>query len=195
MKAIALQQAEVALGQAKSAVHAMDTATKLTEIELAWSDLLTAAQRVYSKLEQGAKGEPESYRWWSEMRHARRTKPILRYTHHARNADLHGLEPITDREPASVALGVGPGAWRFDGTLGPGGTLQVTALGGQDPQKSKFVELKAASVRLVPVWDRGDKYDPPTSSDGQPISPSSAAHEVLTRLTAIVEDASKLPVH
>jgi hypothetical protein len=109
MKAIALQQAELALGQVKSAVEAMGAATKLTETELAWSNLLTAAQRVYSKLEQGAKGDAESYHWWGETRHARRTDILLRYTHHARNADLHGLEPITDREPASLALGVGPG--------------------------------------------------------------------------------------
>lgn len=109
--------------------------------------------------------------------------------------DLHGLEPITDREPASLALGVGPGAWRFDGTTGPGGTLKITALGGQEPGKSKFVELTAASVRLVPVIDRGDRYDPPTSVEGMPVTPIAAANELLARLEAILEEASRLPVH
>src|SRR5262245_38706789 len=58
----------------------------------------------------------------------------------ARNSDEHGISSITEQIVPILYRGVGPGSWRFDSTPGPGGTMTITALGGQEPGKSKFVE-------------------------------------------------------
>jgi hypothetical protein len=173
----------------------MEGATNLSEVETAWSDFLDLSQRIHSKLEQGAKGQTKGDNWWGAVKHNRRTNPILRYTHHARNVDHHGLAPITDRDPATLALGVGPGAWSFEGQTGPGGELKITALGGQVPGESKFVELKPESVKLVRVVDRGVSYDPPLEADGNPLTPVKTAQLTLESLTKIVEEAKQLPTH
>jgi hypothetical protein len=132
------------------------------------SDFLIAANRIFSKLEQGSKTNGQSKAWFGRKRHERRTNPLLRYIHHARNADEHGLAKVTDRTASGLALGVGPGMWRFDGTTGPGGGLQITAMGGQVPGLSKFVEIIPSKVRLIKVFDCGDPYDPPLDASALP---------------------------
>ena len=193
MRRAAVEQASQSLDRARTSIQSMESATKLSEVEAAWSDFLTASHRLHSKLEQGAKDGNKSNNWWDGVKHQRKTDPVLQYTHQARHVDEHGLAAITDRDPASLALGVGPGTWMFDGKIGPGGVMKVTAMGGQVPGLSKFVELKAASVKLVKVTNRGVTYDPPMGADGKPLTPTEAANLAFDHLARIVEEAKKFP--
>jgi hypothetical protein len=176
------------LARAETALNAIDHAQTLTEMETAWSDFLTAANRVFSKLEQGAKINGKSKAWFGRKKHERRTDPILRYVHHARNADEHGLAKITEKTAAGLALGVGPGIWRFDGSIGPGGQMKITALGGQVAGESKFVETIPAKVNLVRVYDCGDPYDPPPGK-----LPDEVAKITLNYIRDMITEASQLP--
>lgn len=180
------------LERAKTASTAVDNAASLKEIETGWSNFLTSANRVFSKLEQGAKKNGKSNAWFNQKRVERRENALLRYLQHARNVDEHGLERVTERTQPGLALGVGPGAWRFDGTLGPGGTFQVTALGGQVPGKSKFVEKIPSKVKLVSVSDRGVSYSPPKDENGKELLPNDAAKSALVYLTSMVDEADLL---
>lgn len=92
-----------------AALRGVENAHTLTEIEAARSDFLVAANRVFSKLEQGAKTNGTSKGWFGRKKHDRRTDPALRYVHHARNADEHRLKKVTERSARSalgLALGV-----------------------------------------------------------------------------------------
>lgn len=180
------------LARATEAVRDIENASTLAGIETAWSDFLTAANRIFSKLEQGAKTNSVSRAWYGRQHHERRTNPLLRYIHHARNVDEHGLAKITERTAPGLALGVGPGVWRFDGTLGPGGQMRITALGGQIPGESKFVESIPSKVRLVKVIDRGDPYDPPRDANAKELLPNEVADLALDYLRTMIEEAGRL---
>lgn len=188
----AIKAAEICIKEMELALLRMQNSKVLTEFDAAWSAFLGSAHRIYSKLEQGAKTKSASAAWFGRKRHERKTVALLSYIHHARNVDEHGLSEITEKTPGSVALGVGPGRWRFDGTLGPTGAMTITAMGGQVSGVSKFVEIREPKIRLVQVIDRGIKYDPPKNTDGSDMEPIEAAQLALAHLTHIVEDAKRL---
>jgi hypothetical protein len=172
MDKTAVTAASESLARAEAALRDIEAAQTVGEIEKAWSDFLTAANRVFSKLQQGAKSNGQTAAWYARIRHERKRDKLLRYLRHARNADEHGLAKVTERTSPSLALGVGPGAWRFDGTIGPGGQMKVTALGGQVVGQSKFVEIIPSKVRLVKVIDRGVSYDPPLDANSKELLPN-----------------------
>jgi len=181
------------LARADAALRAIEGAQTLAEIETAWSDFLIAANRVFSKLEQGAKTNGQSKAWYGRKKHERRTNPLLRYIHHARNADEHGLSKVTERTEPGLALGVGPGTWRFDGTIGPDGHMKIIAMGGQIAGQSKFVETLPSKVRLLRVVDCGDPYDPPREVNSKELLPNEVATLALDYLRQMTEEARQLP--
>jgi hypothetical protein len=188
----AIDRAQAALHECTASILEMEAAKSFSELEKYWSSFLVSANRIYTRLEQGAKANGKSTSWFGRKQHERKNDKLLMYVRHARNVDEHNLEEITEREPSSLKLGVGPGAWRFDGTLGSGGTMKVTALGGQVPGVSKFVEFTPAKVRMIKVVDRGVPYDPPLDSSGNEIQPLEAAKLALGHLSNIIEEARKL---
>jgi hypothetical protein len=192
MEKAAIQMARDLVEKAKAASSTIEGAASLTDIESAWSDFLTPANRIFSKLEQGAKESAPSKRWFDQKKIDRRENAVLRYIQHARNVDEHGITEITKQTGPAVALGVGPGGWRFDGVLGSGGTLRITALGGQVPGQSKFVEKIPAMVQLVPVKDRGISYDPPKDCGGKDMLPNEVAKAALAYLDSMIEEADQL---
>jgi len=105
-----LKAASECLTRAKAALEAMEGSEKLEDIESAWSDFLTAANRIFSKLEQGAKATEKSMGWFGQKKYERKTDSFLRYIHHARNVDEHGLARVTEKTAGGLALGVGLGA-------------------------------------------------------------------------------------
>jgi hypothetical protein len=192
MDKTAAQSARECLSRANAAFEHMENSQRLEDIDSAWSDFLTAAHRIYSKLEQGAKVAEASKIWFREKKYQRKTDPALQYIHHARNADEHGIVRVTEKTAGGLALGVGPGAWRFDGTLGPGGAMKITALGDQVPGVSKFIDVIPSKVRLRDVIDRGVKYEPPKRAEGQELTPIEVAKSALVMLQELVEQAESL---
>lgn len=192
MKRAAVSISRDLLDRARVASATIDNAKSPKEVEVAWSNFLTPAHRIFSKLEQGAKTNTHSQDWFKKKKVERRSNEILKYLHHARNADEHGLAKVLDQTQPGLALGVGPGAWRFDGTLGPGGTLRVTAMGGQVPGQSKFVEKIPAKIKLRTVIDRGVSYDPPKNDSGSGMLPNEAAKAALVFLETMIAEADQL---
>jgi len=193
MRKVAIAHAYERLTKAKAAVAAMEASTEFRSFGAAWSDFLIAASGIYSKLQQGAKSNGSSGGWFGKKMNARKTDELLRYIHHARNSDEHGLAPTTHLEPGSFAVG-GGGSYRFDGIIGPGGSLAVTHLGGPPPR----LEITPASVRLVTVFDEkhGNQYQPPAIHLGATLSdtsPLSVAKLGLAYLSALIAEADKLP--
>ena len=115
-----------------------------TALAAHWSSFLVRANRVFTKLKQGAKSGPAS-RWWQDVEHIRKDDELLRYILHARNADEHGIKRIAPSIPATP-IGI---------SFGPFGARRV---------------MKPECTVMVPVWDRGKRYDPPTTHLAQPLS-------------------------
>jgi hypothetical protein len=192
MKKIAVEQARSRFEKAQSAILAMEQSKDFSAAETAWSDFLLATSAVYSKLEQGAKGSGSSEGWFGRKKHDRRTDPLLSYIHHARNADEHGIEPVTERKEGSLKIG-GGGAYRFDGTVGEQTDLTVTHLAGPPP----IVKIELPHVKLVTVKDSryGDNFDPPTKHLGEEVrdqSPLNVAKLALSYLESLLAEAAEL---
>jgi hypothetical protein len=192
MDQAAIKASEDLLSRTEAAASALESADAIEKAETAWSDFLVAGNRIFSKLEQGAKSNGKSNAWFGRKKYERRTIPLLRYIHHARNADEHGLAKVTERTAPGLALGVGPGAWRFDGTLGPGGKMKIAAMGGQNAGQSKFVEVMPSKVRLTRVVDSGVPYDPPQNAEHHELLPNEAANQALDFLRSMIEEAKQL---
>lgn len=109
-----------------------------------WSSFLVYANRVFALLERGAKAGPAKG-WWDGIKRVRREDELLRYVQHARNAAEHGLRRITPRVPAKpVGFSIGPHSVR--------------------------PLMLPESTCMVPVYDRGVRYNPSTSHLGQPLN-------------------------
>ena len=73
------------------------SATNYADFEAAWTDFLVSTNAIYTILEVGAKGSPQSRQWFGRKKIERRNDPLLQYLHQARNADEHGMAPVADR--------------------------------------------------------------------------------------------------
>jgi hypothetical protein len=74
--------------RAVGSANVIKSAHEFAKIEDAWAAFLVAADRVYTKLEQGSKISDNSKSWWGKKVHERRTDRLLCYVWHARNAEL-----------------------------------------------------------------------------------------------------------
>jgi hypothetical protein len=198
MDAAAVEQAETKLRKAGKSLEALKAATNYEEAEEAWSDFLLASATVYSKLEQGSKSKGTSAGWFGRKKKERKDDPLLRYLHHARNSDEHGIERVAER-----------GGNSYD--LISGGRLQF------NERREKVIteirdgvtnELKATNMRgilygpslaMIRVHDRrfGDYCDPPRRHIGKAIELDDnhligVATLGLSHLTALVAEARAL---
>lgn len=99
MDTSAVEQAMKRLAKAEKSAMDLANATNLDDAEEAWTDFLIAVSTIYSKLEQGAKGSPKSEPWYGKKKKERKSDPLLRYLHFARNSNEHGIERISSVTP------------------------------------------------------------------------------------------------
>ena len=112
------------------------------DLEDAWADFLTHANRVYLKLRAACYGQGRDWTWWKKMMDERRDDPLLAYIHHARNSDTHRLDETTERLPAGEYLGEMNGV-RFRYSIG-------------------------RHLRPLDVIDKGVVYPRPQEHNGRP---------------------------
>jgi hypothetical protein len=190
MNKSAVAAASASLDKASASIQVLRSATTFSEFESAWTDFLLAAGRVFSKLEQGAKHDGNSSAWFGRHRGERRADPLLSYLHHARNADEHGIERITELKPGSIKFG-STGATHIKKMTISGGRVEAEISGSP----LKFA-ITPSTARLIAVTDRGVVYTPPTEHLGKPIQDQSAvgiAELAASYLRAMIESASRLP--
>lgn len=161
-----------ALSQAKSRVQAAKK--KLEDMLLSgspndtcalWSEFLTEHNKAYQKLYRATE-TGKSKIWADKLKNTRKCDELLRYIHHARNADEHGIEDITASDPSVLTIG------------DPGEDVHIEYLNINGPNVSGKVHHGTVRwypprVRLIPVKDRGEIYDLPHVHLGEEISPDS----------------------
>jgi hypothetical protein len=190
MKQAAVDAATASLDRISRSIETMRAAGNFQSFEDAWSDLLMAAAKIYTKLEQGSKTGGPSAPWFGHKLHQRKNDPLLRYIRAARDIDYHGLEKVTERVPGSTKIG---GDFQLDGVInsaGPGTDLRVTPIGGVAP----FVEISPARSQLVDIVHRDGMIPTPKQPDGSALSPLEAAEATRRYMTDMVQEALGLVV-
>lgn len=200
MQKIAVEHAKQRLAKARDAMADFEKASSLDVAKSAWSDFLIAASGVYSKLEQGAKGNGKSEGWYGKVKSKRRKDPLLSYIHHARNADEHGLGEIAKKVPGHWSLKLERGsAVRLSGGLHLGSDssktdLKIKTVKGKPPT----IEVRQPSLALVSVVDSrfGDTFAPPSRHLGTAIEPKpdEVARLALAYLEGLISQADSLVV-
>ncbi len=170
MYPIAIEKAERRLQRARECLDQLKSPKNLQEFLLVWTDFLLALNGVYTCLEQGAKSSPQSRQWFGQKKRFRKEDPLLQYLHQARNADEHGLSPVSKNKLPTAIITPGTGNPEAVSNI-KSDELSVTF--EYDPSKGHLprILLKGPSILLVPVKDDryGSTYDPPTKHLGQKI--------------------------
>ncbi len=169
-----------ALENAKSKLEQMNVARDLRSLSSLWSEYLTEVQRFYTRMVIACKQGPSSA-WWGSIKSARNSDPLLQYLHQARHADEHGISEITEAEPGSILIDGRDGTLSLRNLSMKDGRLSFEA----DRPHNVEVTFEPARLHLIPVYNRGKCYDPPTRhldkdiADGGPLSVASLAIEYL----------------
>lgn len=157
------------LARAREHFLALKRADGLAFAEAAWSDFLIQLERAVVKLGLAC-SDGVSSSWFGQVIRDRRNDPLLAYVKNARDADHHGVEPLTERQPASQAV-------RLMKSSGPVYIDKITidaagnfVLGPQASKVADVVDLPPW-LALRPVVNRGRRYEPPESHLGEPIRP------------------------
>lgn len=167
-----------------------------------WCNILVKSHRIFTLLEQGAKVTDASKNWFGRHKHTRRTDPLLQYVHHARNADEHGIEAVTQFAQAKIELVAGETTrGTIENVTNFGGSLRGTfrpGVGASSDLKD-LTELRIYPDRpvLIPVVDRGMTYLPPVEHLGQALPdahPHVVAKLMLTYLEQMIGEAGNLAV-
>jgi hypothetical protein len=168
MDAQAVAQARTRLAKAEKSSAALKIATTIEDAEKAWTDFLVAAGAVYSKLEQGAKANGRSLAWFGKKKRERKTDPLLRYLHFARNSSEHGIERVSAATADNVDLNGRKLAFNERRPYKIEAIDQVTFL---PTGKAMDCVMAGPTLKPVQVTDSrfGDSCDPPTTHMGDEI--------------------------
>ena len=194
MKQIAIDKAKLRLEKAKLSLAQARTAKSYADFVSAWTDFLVHANSVYTILEQGAKASPQGRQWFGAKKKERREDQLLQYLHQARNADEHGLEPVSKLTAGSLSIGAEGSIHiehliidkdgKVDLRLGPGSTGKP------------IIKVTPASAVLMPVTDDryGTTFHPPTEHKGKKLtdaSPAAVAALGLAHHEALLAEATQ----
>lgn len=156
------------LWAAERAIHGMESARSFDEFEEAWLQILNNLGKLWEKLDALSKAARGTFLgWYGQQAGFRRDDPLLRYLHHARNADQHTMQAVIAHQPGTRSISVpgGPGEVHIKHLEIRGG--KVLHYQGSHPLT---VKEAPARVELLRVEDRGVGYDPPTAHLGIPLS-------------------------
>ncbi|WP_146142894.1 hypothetical protein [Halomonas sp. ND22Bw] len=156
------------LDRAKKQIQAMESAESLDDFEHHWALFLHFIERVWNKSEAHFKQSPAWAGWRGKYVNMRSRDALITYLRHARNADQHSVEEITDRLPGGTTISNNSGGpitiTKLDVT--GGGPATYEADGHLD------IAFTPGKVKLIPVTNYGTTYEPPTTHQNQAIDPS-----------------------
>ncbi|WHQ69487.1 hypothetical protein [Methylorubrum extorquens] len=203
MKPQAIEKAKNRLRSAESAVSAMFGAKTGQELSDAWTNFLVHSQAIYSILETGSGKQGRSAGWFGRKKHERRTDPLLRYLHHARNSEEHGISE------GSIALHFNPSVVHdhekaknietimlLEDSLSPQGVSMAFRLKDgsiYEPAQKYYAPILA--LHTVVDTQFNDSFDPPSEHLGRPLE-NGTGHGVavagLAYMQALLLEAENL---
>jgi len=193
MDSTAVEKAKDRLRRAKESLAQISVPGQQKFERLAdhWSTFLIALNGVYAALEQGAKSSPQSRQWFGMKKNERRKDPLLQYLHQARNADEHGIAPVTKMTPLNVRHLSGDPLTEL---IVEEDRLRI----GVGKDQTATVRVYVPTFILTTVSDTrfGDSFEPPTHHMGKPVehtkSPPSVGALALAYAEALVLEAEAI---
>ena len=170
-------------------LKSMKQASNLEHYAQSWSDFLSHVQRAFTKMKIATKNEP-SKGWYDKIENERHTDDLLSYIRHARNADEHGVDPVTIQKPGGIGIKPKVGNSLIVDHLEIGGGKIVM---GPEMANAEIVFIPA-SVHLSAVLDRGIYYQPPKTHLGTPLesdTPVAVAKTALSYLERVLSEAKE----
>lgn len=193
----AIQQAEQRFSKAENAFERLCVASCSRTTQDAWSDFLSSASTVYSKLEQGAKTNGRSSAWFGQKKYERKSDPLLSYIHQARNSDEHGIEEVTQTRTQQHLVGE-VGGLSVSVSTSDDGTFSDFVGVLPDGKRVPISTYKSQTVRLVAVTNTrfGDTFDVPRSHFGEELpdvlDPAYVAGLAISYLKNLIDEARGL---
>jgi hypothetical protein len=168
MRKAAVGKARDRLASARARLVELESSKDYNAARRCWYDFLLPSNAVFSVLEQGAKGQNKSAPWFGSKRRERRDDPLLRYVHHARNADEHNVPSVTELDRQKVVMVEdGKPIAEIRDVVGNKGTFYSLSA-DPSPNLTKINEMRVYPDRakLIRVYDSGVWYDPPSEHLG-----------------------------
>jgi hypothetical protein len=192
----AIYKAKSRLRIAEKSLAELETAKSHQEFEDVWYSFLVAARNVYSALELGAKSTAQARQWFGGKKEERKRDSLLQYVFQARHDDEHGLEPVTELAPGSIAVGKNAPGFSTSMTIRNleivNGHMTIGEIISHDG-KPVLIEQTPPHTKLATVTGRGGiKFPPPSEHLGKPLEsnlPIPVGRLCLAYLQALVSEA------
>ncbi len=135
-------------------------ATDYQAFDAAWRSYLNSLGKVWVKAERACHDIPRFQPWQGRYKSIQKADPLLRYLKHARDADQHTLEEITELQPGSKSFGPAEhGNWHIEKLVLTGPDAEVTEYRGNQPM---LVKVSPPKPILRPFVNLGARYEVPT---------------------------------
>lgn len=155
------------LERARQAIEKMRGANSLDDFEEAWKEFLRRLERAWNKAVNHFGKSPKWGNWHGKYVQVRRKDQLLSYLVNARGADEHTVTEITQHQHATMAIWVKPGqSFRINKAGFDADGKPIIDVEG-DPD----IRFTTEKVKLLPVTNRGVKYEVPTTHLSQPLDP------------------------
>jgi len=174
------------LSRAREAVEAMKRSGNLPDLEEHWKDYLGRIERVWFKASAHYKKSPKWQPWQGAFEKARRDDPLLAYLRNARGADEHTVSDIVEHQHEHIAIVPGEHGGTIKNLRISGGVATAETTGAVG------VVFHPDRIKLLPVVNRGVKYDVPRQHQGRTIDPDnviSVAEAGLAFYERFLQDA------
>jgi hypothetical protein len=170
-------------------LKAMEEASDIQKLSDGWLDFLNETQRVFLKMKKATE-KCSAKGWYDQIQNQRTSDDMLSYVLHARNADEHGISKVTEVERGGIGINVGGDGYVEHMEIRNTESRVDIKYRGKNPLHFNFIP---GSVKLLPVFDRGIKYDVPKKHMGKPIEAKPLAVAKLTAefLKNLMEEAEK----
>ena len=179
----------------RSSLSDLREASSIEDFGDHWHVFLVAWKGIYTALEQGSKGSPQSRQWFGRKKAERKSDPLLQYLFEARNDESHGLKRSVRHTQGGTKFRATTDITEMRAIFSPSGqVLKVVDVEGKEA--AELIQTTGPGPELVPVTARGGVvYNPPHIHQGQQVDirPLQIAELALTYHKALVAEAVKLP--
>jgi len=192
-----IKKCRVRFGEAQEELALCKQTKTHAEFARHWYRFLIAACAIIHILESACRKDRKARQWFGEKRHKDRKDPLLLYMYQARNADEHGIEPVTKVTSGGWFIGAPGESVHIEHlTLtpsGPSGRIRQNPDGSYPTVGTTPPQLHLLSVSDDRFPDQ--KFDPPKEHMGAALddcSPFGVAQSYLEYLSTSIEEASAL---
>ncbi|MCW5959013.1 MAG: hypothetical protein KIS76_02565 [Pyrinomonadaceae bacterium] len=151
------KQAKTELKSAERAISMMKTAKTFDEFEEAWKMYLNSIEKCWIKVERICQHKRNIFEpWQGKYKRLRKKDMLLRYLHHARNADQHTIEETVKHIPSR---------WEAKFPNGSGYIRSMKIVNGAITEyegSPMLIESFPSRIELLRFKERGDWHNPPT---------------------------------